>query len=57
MTQPGCIAVDTREPEDLQLPYLVTFSKAAELSNFSGAAKAHRLTVGDSRLIFELQGR
>lgn len=28
------------EPEDVQLPYLVTFSKAAELSNFSGAAKA-----------------
>lgn len=32
------------EPEDLQLPYLVTFSKAAELSNFSGAAKALRLS-------------
>src|SRR6516164_5583238 len=32
------------EPEDLQLPYLETFSKAAELSNFTGAAKALRLT-------------
>jgi DNA-binding transcriptional LysR family regulator len=36
--------VDAKEPEDLQLPYLVTFSKAAELSNFSGAAKALRLS-------------
>jgi DNA-binding transcriptional LysR family regulator len=36
--------VDSREPEDLQLPYLVTFSKAAELNNFSGAAKALRLS-------------
>jgi DNA-binding transcriptional LysR family regulator len=36
--------VDAQEPEDLQLPYLVTFSKAAELSNFSGAAKALRLS-------------
>jgi LysR family transcriptional regulator, low CO2-responsive transcriptional regulator len=36
--------VDASEPEDLQLPYLVTFSKAAELSNFSGAAKALRLS-------------
>ena len=32
------------EPEDLQLPYLVTFSKAAELSNFSAAAKLLRLS-------------
>ena len=30
--------------EDLQLPYLATFSKAAELSSFTGAAKALRLT-------------
>src|SRR5215831_19296690 len=29
---------------DLQLPYLATFSKAAELSSFTGAAKALRLT-------------
>lgn len=36
--------MDAKEPEDLQLPYLVTFSKAAELSNFSGAAKALRLS-------------
>ena len=32
------------EPEDLQLPHLETFSKAAELSSFTGAAKALRLT-------------
>jgi DNA-binding transcriptional LysR family regulator len=30
--------------EDLQLPHLATFSKAAELSSFTGAAKALRLT-------------
>jgi DNA-binding transcriptional LysR family regulator len=30
--------------EELQLPYLETFSKAAELSSFTGAAKAVRLT-------------
>lgn len=30
--------------EDVQLPYLETFSKAAELSSFTGAAKALRLT-------------
>jgi DNA-binding transcriptional LysR family regulator len=36
--------VDPKQPEDLQLPYLETFSKAAELSNFTGAAKALRLT-------------
>jgi DNA-binding transcriptional LysR family regulator len=29
---------------DLQLPYLETFSKAAELSSFTGAARALRLT-------------
>jgi len=29
---------------DVELPYLVTFSKAAELSSFTGAAKAMRLT-------------
>src|SRR6516165_1759656 len=32
------------EPEDLRLPYLETFSKAAELSSFTGAAKALRLS-------------
>jgi DNA-binding transcriptional LysR family regulator len=36
--------VDAREPDDLQLPYLESFSKAAELSSFTGAAKALRLT-------------
>lgn len=36
--------MSANEPEDLQLPYLVTFSKAAELSNFSGAAKALQLS-------------
>jgi DNA-binding transcriptional LysR family regulator len=30
--------------KDLQLPYLETFSRAAELSSFTGAAKALRLT-------------
>jgi DNA-binding transcriptional LysR family regulator len=32
--------VDAIRPEDLQLPHLETFSKAAELSSFTGAAKA-----------------
>ena len=32
------------EPKEAQLPYLATFSKAAELSSFTGAAKALRLT-------------
>jgi DNA-binding transcriptional LysR family regulator len=36
--------VDAGQPDDLQLPYLETFSKAAELSSFTGAAKALRLT-------------
>jgi DNA-binding transcriptional LysR family regulator len=36
--------VDTAQPEDLQLPYLETFSKAAELSSFTGAAKVLCLT-------------
>jgi DNA-binding transcriptional LysR family regulator len=36
--------VDAASPEGLQLPYLETFSKAAELSSFTGAAKALRLT-------------
>jgi DNA-binding transcriptional LysR family regulator len=36
--------VDAGQPDDLQLPYLETFSKAAELSNFTGAARALRLT-------------
>ncbi|MBM4072525.1 MAG: LysR family transcriptional regulator [Planctomycetes bacterium] len=36
--------VREKEPEELQLPYLVTFSKAAELSNFSAAAQALRLS-------------
>jgi len=36
--------MDTGQLDDLQLPYLETFSKAAELSNFTGAAKVLRLT-------------
>jgi LysR family transcriptional regulator, low CO2-responsive transcriptional regulator len=36
--------VDAGKTEDAQLPYLETFSKAAELSSFTGAAKALRLT-------------
>jgi DNA-binding transcriptional LysR family regulator len=36
--------VDAGQPDDLQLPYLETFSKAAELSSFTGAAKALHLT-------------
>jgi DNA-binding transcriptional LysR family regulator len=32
------------EPADLQLPHLETFSKAAELNSFTGAAKALHLT-------------
>jgi DNA-binding transcriptional LysR family regulator len=32
------------EPKEGQLPYLETFSKAAELNSFTGAAKALRLT-------------
>jgi DNA-binding transcriptional LysR family regulator len=36
--------VDAVESERLQLPHLVTFSKAAELSSFTGAARALRLT-------------
>src|SRR5438094_7105295 len=36
--------MDPDRPDDLQLPYLETFSKAAELSSFTGAAKALRLT-------------
>jgi hypothetical protein len=36
--------VDAAEPKNLQLPYLETFSKAAELSSFTGAAKALSLT-------------
>ncbi|MBI3863069.1 MAG: LysR family transcriptional regulator [Planctomycetia bacterium] len=32
------------EPEELQIPHLETFSKAAELSSFTGAAKALHLT-------------
>lgn len=31
-------------PEDVPLPHLETFSKAAELSNFTGAAKGLGLT-------------
>jgi DNA-binding transcriptional LysR family regulator len=38
------IAVDPGQTDDLQLPHLETFSKAAELSSFTGAAKALRLT-------------
>jgi DNA-binding transcriptional LysR family regulator len=36
--------VDAGRSDDLQLPYLATFSKAAELSSFTEAAKALRLT-------------
>jgi DNA-binding transcriptional LysR family regulator len=36
--------MDGSDPEDMQLPHLGTFSKAAELSNFTGAAKALGLT-------------
>lgn len=36
--------VESSETEGLQLPYLETFSKAAELSSFTGAAKVLRLT-------------
>jgi DNA-binding transcriptional LysR family regulator len=36
--------VDPDQPDDPQLPYLATFSKAAELSSFTAAAKALRLT-------------
>jgi LysR family transcriptional regulator, low CO2-responsive transcriptional regulator len=36
--------VDAVQPEDLQLTHLGTFSKAAELSSFTGAAKALRLS-------------
>ncbi len=36
--------MDAGQPDDLQLPYLETFSKAAELSSFTGAAKVLRLT-------------
>jgi DNA-binding transcriptional LysR family regulator len=36
--------VDTVASGDLQLPHLATFSKAAELSSFTGAAKSLRIT-------------
>ncbi len=36
--------MDGGKTEDVQIPYLETFSKAAELSSFTGAAKALRLT-------------
>ncbi len=36
--------MDRGEAAGIQLPYLETFSKAAELSSFTGAAKALRLT-------------
>ncbi len=36
--------MDAGQLDDPQLPYLETFSKAAELSSFTGAAKALRLT-------------
>ncbi len=36
--------MDAAAREDLQLPHLETFAKAAELSSFTGAAKALRLT-------------
>jgi DNA-binding transcriptional LysR family regulator len=37
-------AVDPGQPDDLRLPYLETFSKAAELTSFTKAAKALRLS-------------
>jgi DNA-binding transcriptional LysR family regulator len=40
----GVIIVDAVDPQDVQLPHLETFSRAAELSSFTGAAKALRLT-------------
>jgi DNA-binding transcriptional LysR family regulator len=36
--------VDAGQPDELRLPYLETFSKAAELSSFTAAARAVRLT-------------
>jgi DNA-binding transcriptional LysR family regulator len=36
--------MDAGKPDGLQLPYLDTFSRAAELSSFTAAAKALRLT-------------
>src|SRR5258708_15899768 len=36
--------MDAVELDDVQLPHLATFSKAAELSSFTGAAKALGLT-------------
>ena len=36
--------MDAFQPEDLQIPHLPTFSKAAELSSFTGAAKALGMT-------------
>jgi LysR family transcriptional regulator, low CO2-responsive transcriptional regulator len=36
--------VDAADPENLQLPHLETFSKAAEMSSFTAAAKALRLS-------------
>ncbi len=36
--------MDADHAEGEQLPYLVTFSKAVELSNFAGAGKALQMT-------------
>jgi DNA-binding transcriptional LysR family regulator len=36
--------VDAGRPDDLQLPFLETFAKAAELSSFTGAARALRVS-------------
>jgi DNA-binding transcriptional LysR family regulator len=36
--------VNAADPQDVQLPHLVTFSKAAELNSFTGAARAFHLT-------------
>jgi Bacterial regulatory helix-turn-helix protein, lysR family len=44
MTRIGVKIVATARPESLLLPNLETFSKAAELSSFTGAAKALRLS-------------
>jgi DNA-binding transcriptional LysR family regulator len=42
--EPKTAAMNTGQPDDLQLPHLETFSKAAELTSFTGAARVLRLT-------------
>jgi DNA-binding transcriptional LysR family regulator len=49
--------VDAPNPDDLQLPHLETFAKAAELSSFTGAAKILRLTQASvSQRVQALEG-